>query len=236
MQWNLVWEHHQRGAISTVKGNAESIHCTLFFYYSILYHIQIYSLLNPTVLCSNTANFWQKIYSMLFENTSPFSVNRGRKEAKNVSPFTSLILPPPPSANTLVSCLFLCFWMWSYTGSQHLPCRDKNPTNCLHRPTFLAPFSSSLLHSIYFSHLPFFFSLLFLNNHLVHISEDTVQLTEGEPPEKTYAPLNPLHLGRCKDGQHTIPASNEKTNRNREPKPHIYGKCPVHNRKHYPEV
>lgn len=106
----------------------------LFFYCSILYHMPIYSSLNPTALLSSTARFWQKIYRhAVWKYITFFSKQRQEGSKIVISCFTSLFPPPLPSSSMLVSCWLLC----------------------LYRCTFLPPFSASL------PHLPFLFSHLF---------------------------------------------------------------------------
>lgn len=140
------------------------------------------------------------------------------------------MFPPSPRSSSLPS-LPPTSWFhaccstsgYDHTLAQNI-CLAGTKPHQLYRSTFLASFSSSLPHSIYLSHLPFFFfSLLFLNNHLVHISEDTVQLTEGESPEKTYAPFNPLHLEGVKMASMVYQlAMKKQTNKNIESLNHIF--------------
>lgn len=66
----------------------------LFFYYSTLYHTQIYSSLNCTALPSNTGNFWQKIHRhAVWKYITFFSKQRQEGRKNIILPFTSL-LPP----------------------------------------------------------------------------------------------------------------------------------------------
>lgn len=121
----------------------------LFFYYSTLYHSQIYSSLNCTALLSNTGNFWHKIHRHAVWKYIAF-FSRGRKEGKT-------LFPPSPLSSSLspTCCFHACCSRCDHQLAQNICLAGQSPTDCLHRPIFLAP--SPL--SINLSHLPFSFFL-----------------------------------------------------------------------------
>lgn len=165
----------------------------------LLYMIFKFTLLNHTALPSNTGNFWQKIHRravwksiLLFQQT---------EEGNKQNHYFPLHLSLPPflqhAVFTPVPLLLGVIISWLKTFA----CRTNPPW--LSIQTYI---SGSFLSQ----HLPFSPSiLLFPNNHLVHNSEGTVQLTEGGSPRQDLGTPLPFKIWSCKEGQYSVPASNK---------------------------